>query len=187
MDVINGTLDPIRAMFDAAEYSFDPFEISSVSEEAGQFLCAKFNHLGLAPVRFGDDPDKIKLHCMTQRRAHFRRVLAQHESAQARQKKKEFDPLPDSDAVIQAKRQLPFYDEAIGRLEAKLGKQGEAEHKAKMQELMESPSDAPQLEDASLEQLREEARRRGINFNIRWNRAKLLLELKRAPAAASAA
>ncbi len=195
MQVFNGTPSQVRMVYDGQGYVFPPLEVQTVPDEAGAFFCERYGYTGLLEVRFGDDPHRAKLTSMKRRRDWLRRAVEYHERANSVQEQKKFSPLPDSQVTVLAKRELPILDRAITELEARLGLAADPEL-AKMIDTVDediAQTDAEvrgkerRLQMLTMDELRNLANERGMQFDPDWKRSELIRELNRHIRAESAA
>lgn len=174
MDIINGTPRPFQAKYDGELYAFPPFEIVSVSDECGTHMVNKHRRVGLRQVRFGDDPAEVKLACIKELVTFYRRAIMQHERVNAEQVEKKFSPLPKPPVVKEAEQYLPDLERALKKLEKGSEEKESAERKKRIEDALGVDFEMPKLEQMDMDAIRAFARDRGVDYDRRWGKAKLI-------------
>ena len=174
MDLCNPTGDTISTMFDSVAYIFTPRSVLTIPDEAGRHISNVYSMFGITEVHFGDDPAKIRYSGLMARTRYYEGVLNAHDLVNKRQSEMKFPPIPDSDAVQQARVALPIYQKALGKIEKRLGSEKAAAYAADLETLLgERDMKLPLLKDATLEAMRAEATRVGVQWSPGWNYAEL--------------
>jgi hypothetical protein len=194
MDLCNPTGDTINTMYDSVPYVFQPRSVMTLPDDAGRHVQQQGARFGIVAVHFGDDPDKIRYSGLLARVKYYRAVLEGHALVNARQVEMKFPPIVESDSVRQARIALPIYEKALGQVEDRLGNEAAEAYASDLEQLLlEAAPNLPQLKDATLTQLRDEATRVGVDWKPAWNyielreaieAAKLTASLPPAPASA---
>lgn len=169
MDIVNPTGDTIRGGYDGVPYVFPPRKILVVGDEAGRHLINTCGRFGLVEVHFGDDPEKIRYAGLHARILYYRQTLDGHEAVNARQAEMKFPPIPDSDAVRQARVALPIYEKFCKVMEERLGQQAMKAYERDLERILAGDVEAPSLNHMTIDDLRAEASRLGIDWKPEWS------------------
>ena len=170
MDLCNPTGDRIPMMYDSTPYIFEPRSVLTLPEDAGRHIADAGLKYGIVVVHFGDDPDKIRYSGLKARVLYYQQVLQGHRAMNQRQDELRFPAIVESDAVRQAKVALPIYEKALGNMEDKMGNEATLIYTKDLENLLsESTVKLPELKDASLTQMRDEASRVGVDWKPGWN------------------
>lgn len=170
MDLCNPTGDTLNGMFDSVSYIFAPRSVITLPDEAGRHVAAALAKYGLVEVHFGDDSGKIRYAGLRARVMYYRQILEGHELVNTRQAELKFPPIVESDAVKQARIALPIYEKALGKIELQIGVDRAAAYAKELETMLnEIDVKLPELKDATLTQMRDEATRLGIEWQPGWN------------------
>lgn len=174
MDLCNPTGDKISLMFDGVPYIFKPQSVMTLGDEAGAHCLALGAKFGIVRVQWGDDAEKVRYTGLRARYLYYAKVIEEHELVNARQTELKFPPITDSDSVRQAKIAAPIYKKALGKMEDRLGNEAAAAYAADLEAVLaEAAPKLPHIKDATLDQLRAEATRLGIQWQPGWNYVEL--------------
>lgn len=175
MEILNCNPRPVTTMYDGVLYEFPPFDVLSLTEDAGRHIAHKYKRKGLVAVRYGDDPDQVKLRGLSELARWLRSGLRRHESINALQAEKKFPPLPEDDHVREAQRDLEAIEREIENMRRSMGVDEQKKAQEEIAAAFEKGRGAqmPDLEDCKIEELRRIARDRGVRFNVRWGRKRM--------------
>lgn len=179
MEICNPTTETIRLEFDSTPYTFEPGEVTSVGDEAGAHLMTAGRRCGLVAVRWGMEPRQVALEGLRNRLNWMRQQVGQHDQQNHMQAERKFPPIAETPDVKMFRLAIPEYEAKIVELEQALGIEDEKQARERLRTKLGtvSPDAIPQLEDMTLDQLRQLAQQRKVEINLNWGRNKLLKKL----------
>lgn len=178
MDLLNATGEPYGWWYDGKRYEFPPGELVRVSDACGQHMLNHLSIKGLQEVRYSDDRDKIALVALRAIVAFHRRQIAVHERHNEVQSEKKFPIFEKPEGVYEAEAALQIYEPILEKREAEAQERARAKKAASIGAALDKGVGLPELDDMTLEELREKAEKAGLQGAGTLNKRSILARLR---------